>query len=257
MNGHPTRDGWFSAGVVPCDPVPPPRDHPYRLVLLGPPGVGKGTQAVQLGKLLRACHLSTGDLFRSAQCQCAISPAMQQALAASQRGELVPEQLVIGMVRERSGCLQCHGGFLLDGFPRSVPQAEALDAILAELRVTLDGVLCFELPIDQIVERLSGRRTCSQCKAVYHLANQPPKTANVCNHCGSALVQRDDDRPDVVRVRMQVYEEQTSPLIQYYDEAGKLVRVESSGTPEEICWRAIRALHEHLARIEPPQRSPA
>ena len=141
MNGHPSRDGWFSAGTVPCDPVPPPRDHPYRLILLGPPGVGKGTQAVQLGKLLRACHLSTGDLFRQAQGQCSLSPVMQQAVAAVQRGELVAEELVIGMVRERSGCLQCHGGFLLDGFPRSVSQAEALDALLTDLGVVLDGAI--------------------------------------------------------------------------------------------------------------------
>lgn len=246
MNGHPTRDGWFSAGQVPCDPVPPPREHPYRVVLLGPPGVGKGTQAMLLGQTLRACHLSTGDLFRAASCGSELSPSMRAAIAATQRGELVCEELVIDLVRERAGCLRCHGGFLLDGFPRNVTQAQALDELLAELNVTLDAVLYFELPQEEIVARLAGRRTCSRCPAVYHLAARPPATAGVCDGCGGELTQRADDRPDVIRVRMQAYDESTRPLIDFYRRDGRLVSVAATGTPEQIRDRAMRLLDRRV-----------
>jgi len=253
MSAHPTRIGWFSAGEVECDPPPPARDHPYRLVLLGPPGVGKGTQALLLSEHLRACHLSTGDLFRAAKCQCAPSLAMQAAIDVMNRGELVREDLVIQMVRERSKCIQCHGGFLLDGFPRNVHQAEALSALLDELRVTLDAVVSYELPLDEIVARLSGRRTCSECRAVYHVTSQPPSHPDRCDHCGAALVQRDDDRPEAIRVRMQTYESETQPLTDYYSRSGKLLRVPAHGAPREICRRMLAALHalDVPARVKP------
>lgn len=244
MSGHPTRDGWFSAGQVDCEPVPPPRTRTYRLVLLGPPGVGKGTQAALLCEHLRTCHLSTGDLFRAAQCEGAQSPAMQAALAAMQRGELISDELVIDMVRERTGCLRCEGGFLLDGFPRTLRQAVALEEMLAGLKLELDAVLSYELSVDAIVDRLSGRRTCGQCRAVYHVTAQPPAVADVCDQCGGKLVQRDDDRPESVRVRMEVYESETRPLIEFYEPRGKLLRVSASGTPAEICERALKLLEQ-------------
>jgi len=239
---HGKRDGWFSAGKVPCDPIPPLRIPASRLVLLGPPGVGKGTQAKLLSERLRACHLSTGDLFRAAKCAGATSPAMREALDAMQRGDLVSDELVIAMVRERSACLQCHGGFLLDGFPRTVKQAEALEAILTELDVQLDAAICFELPMEAIVARLSGRRTCASCQAVFHVTAQPPRVRDICDHCDGPLIQRRDDHPESIRVRMRAYQNETQPLIDYYERSGKLQKVQAAGSPQEILSDTLAAL---------------
>lgn len=224
------RAGWLRAAAR-CQPAAIP-ERPYRLVLLGPPGVGKGTQAEQLCRTLGTCHLSTGDIFRAAQCQTEPTPALAAALEAMRRGELVPDAVVVDLVRERAACLRCRGGFLLDGFPRTVAQADALDELLAEQGVSLDAVLSYELPLEEIVTRLSGRRTCSDCKAVYHLTARPPRAAGACDQCGGQLVQRDDDRPHAIRVRMRAYEEKTRPLTEYYRQARKLVTVQASGTPE-------------------------
>ena len=239
---HAERDGWFSAGEVPCNPTPPLQMPPCRLVLLGPPGVGKGTQAKLLSKQLRACHLSTGDLFRAANCEGATSPAMRVALDAMQRGDLVSDELVIAMVRERSSCLQCQGGFLLDGFPRTVQQAEALEELLIELDLKLDAAICFELPIEAIVARLSGRRTCASCRTVFHVTAQPPRVRDICDHCGGPLMQRRDDHPETIRVRMRAYEDETQPLIDYYERRGKLQRVPAAGSPQEILSDTLGSL---------------
>jgi adenylate kinase len=215
--------------------------------LLGPPGVGKGTQAQLLSETLSACHLSTGDLLRSAQCQTERSPALQAAVEAMRRGELVPDSVVVDMVRERTGCLRCLGGFLLDGFPRTVAQAEALDDMLTEMGVILDAVLSYELPLKEIVSRLGGRRTCASCKAVYHVEARPPRVAGTCDQCGGPLVQRDDDRPESIRVRMAAYEQSTQPLVDFYLRQAKLVSVPAAGTPEEILDSSLRALNDLLA----------
>jgi adenylate kinase len=212
------------------------------MVLLGPPGVGKGTQAELLCKALGTCHLSTGDVFRAAQCQTEHSPALRAALEAMRRGELVSDGLVVSMVSERSGCLSCGGGFLLDGFPRTVAQAEALDELLDQQGVQLDAVVSYELPLAQIVERLSGRRTCSKCKAVYHVAARPPHKEGVCDICSGVLAQRDDDRPESVRVRMQAYEESTRPLADYYRRTGRLIPIRAEGSPESILEQTLAAL---------------
>ncbi len=241
---NPNRVGWFSGGKVPCDPLPPLHNHPCRLVLLGPPGVGKGTQAKLLCERLRACHLSTGDLFRAAKCEDASSPAMQEALEAMQRGELASDDLVIATVRERAACLQCQGGFLLDGFPRTVQQAQQLEDILTELGVKLDAVISFELPTEEIVARLSGRRTCGSCQAVFHVSAQPPKVPDVCDHCDGHLILRNDDRPEAIRVRMRAYENETRPLTDYYTHRGKLKSVPAVGSPEQIFDRTIKLLAE-------------
>jgi adenylate kinase len=224
-----------------------PHDRPHRLVLLGPPGAGKGTQAELLTRALGACHLSTGELFRAAQCVPDPTPALQGALGAMRRGELVPDDLVVALVRERSRCLRCRGGFLLDGFPRTVGQAEALDALLAEQGVALDAVVSYELPLEAVIARLSGRRTCPTCKAVYHLAARPPRADGVCDQCGVRLEQRADDRPESIRVRLHAYEESTRPLADYYSRAGKLLTVPASGPPEAILARSLAALDGRTA----------
>ena len=185
MSVQPDRAAWFQGGRQVRRSAVGPR-RPFRVVLLGPPGVGKGTQAELLCKSLGTCHLSTGDVFRAAQCQSDPSPALKAALEAMRRGELVSDGLVVSMVSERSGCLGCGGGFLLDGFPRTVAQAEALDELLEQQGVKLDAVLSYELPLAEIVDRLSGRRTCSKCKAVFHQTARPPQKEGVCDLCGGS-----------------------------------------------------------------------
>lgn len=259
MSAERNRAAWFCGGHVPCETVPPPRGRPWRLVLLGPPGVGKGTQAELLCRALGTCHLSTGDVFRAAQCEANPSPALRAALDAMRQGELVPDAVVVSMVRERAGCLGCGGGFLLDGFPRTGTQAEALDALLTERGVALDAVLSYELPPEEIVARLSGRRTCLGCKAVYHLTARPPGAEGVCDQCGGRLTQREDDRPESIRVRMRAYEESTRPLAEYYGRTTRLVTVRAAGAPEEILGRSLQALngrfrsHDGSFRVETAQ----
>lgn len=246
MTTQDDRIAWFRGGDARC--TPPPHGGSYRLVLLGPPGVGKGTQAELLHKALGACHLSTGDVFRAARCEADPSPALQSALDAMRRGELVADDVVVSLVRERAGCLSCRGGFLLDGFPRTQAQAETLDGLLAEKRVALDAVLNYEAPLEEIVGRLSGRCACPDCKAVYHDSERPPRAEGICDQCGGQLVRRDDDRPESIRVRMRAYEEITQPLADYYQRSGRLVPVEARGTPEQVLERSLGALNEHLSR---------
>ena len=239
------RMTWLKAVPGLCSHPPAGEGHPVRLVLLGAPGVGKGTQAELLAERMGACHLSTGDVFRAAKSDsngCKKSPALQAALDFMKRGELVPDTTVLDMLRERKMCLRCNGGFLLDGFPRTVAQAEALTAMLEEEKISLDAVLSYDMPIEQIVARLAGRRTCSQCKAVYHVTGRPPKVADVCDHCGGALYQREDDRPESIRVRMEAYERSTAPLAGYYRQRGLLRSVPAHGTPEEIYRRSLDAM---------------
>lgn len=248
MNGHPNRQGWFrGSDSTTCKPLPPDRRKTYRLILLGPPGVGKGTQAERLTVYLRTCHLSTGELFRLAACEAQNSPAMTAALDAMRRGELVSDDLVMSMIRERSHCLRCHGGFLLDGIPRTLRQAESLELLLSELDVPLDAVLSYELELDAIVDRLSGRRTCSECMTVFHTSSRPPMKDGVCDHCGGTLVQRDDDRSDAVRVRMEAYTEATRPLDEFYAARNKLLRIPAHGTPSDIFQATMDGLDAHLA----------
>lgn len=218
--------------------------QPWRLILLGAPGVGKGTQAELLHRNLGACHLSTGDVFRAARNQnaCELSPAMAVALDAMRKGALVPDSTVWEMVRERSRCICCRGGFILDGFPRTLSQASALRGLMDKEKLSLSAVVNYELPITDIVKRLSGRRTCEQCKAIYHVAQQPPRSDGVCDHCGGHLCQREDDRPDSVMIRMEAYQRSTAPLIEFYRDLGQLVTVPAIGSPAEICLQTVAAL---------------
>lgn len=243
-SGKADRIAWLKGGKATCQVPTEPRKKPHRLVLLGAPGVGKGTQAELLSGRLGACHLSTGDIFRSAKGldACDQTPTMTRALEYMRRGDLVPDEIVLNLVVERAGCLRCHGGFLLDGFPRTKPQAEALENVLAKSHVTLENVISYELPMDKIVARLSGRRTCAVCKAVFHVDSRPPKMGGICDHCGAGLYQREDDRPESVRVRMDAYQKSTAPLIEYYRAKNLLVTVSAEGSPEEILKRTLAVL---------------
>jgi len=244
MAANNTRAAWLEGPSAVCPPRPAVA-VPRRLILLGAPGVGKGTQADLLRRRLGACHLSTGDVFRAAaSSKCESSPAMAAALGYMRRGELVPDVTVWEMVRERSGCLHCQGGFILDGFPRTLTQAESLQQLMEDEKLDLDAVVNYELPIGEIVDRLSGRRTCEQCKAVYHVTQQPSRLEGICNRCGGRLFQREDDRPESVSVRMQAYEQSTAPLIEFYRNLELLLPIAATGSPEEICERTIKVLSQ-------------
>jgi len=244
MSTQQVRVAWIQGAAAECPILPPIPPRLFRLVLLGAPGVGKGTQAELLCERLGTCHLSTGDIFRAAKCLGASerSPALEAALGYMKRGDLVPDMTVLDLVRERTRCVRCRGGFLLDGFPRTVAQAEAFAKILEQEQIQLDGVLNYDLPIEKVVARLSGRRTCPGCKAVFHVTSRPPRVAGVCDHCGGKLQQREDDRPEAVRVRMEVYEKSTQPLTEFYRKRGLLVTIEAEGTPEAIYQRTLAAL---------------
>ena len=159
------------------------------------------------------------------------------------RGALVPDATVWEMVRERSSCLCCGGGFILDGFPRTLAQAESLKGYMESENLSLSAAVNYELPLAEIVTRLSGRRTCEKCKAVFHVTQQPSKQQGVCDHCGGQLFQREDDRPESISVRLEAYERSTAPLIKFYRDRGLLVSVMAAGSPDEICANTITALN--------------
>ncbi len=202
------------------------------LVLLGPPGAGKGTQGAKIVQRCRVPKISTGEIFRDLAA--AGTPLGLEARSYWIQGKLVPDNIVVDLVRERVSCDDCNNGFILDGFPRTVTQADILENLLAGMNRNMSGVLDFAVDADALVHRLSGRRTCPNCSATYHLTAQPPRTDGHCDHCGSALVQRKDDTPDSIRVRLQEYAAKTAPLLAYYTERGLLHRIDANGTPEEI-----------------------
>jgi adenylate kinase len=210
--------------------------------------VGKGTQAELLTKRLGACHLSTGDVFRAAtkRRDCEQSPAMRAAVEYMRRGDLVPDSTVWEMVRERSHCLLHCGGFILDGFPRTLGQAECLKELMAQENLSLSAVVNYELPLEEIVGRLSGRRTCEACKSVFHVKDRPPQVEKVCDRCGGALYQREDDRAESITVRLQAYERSTAPLIEFYQRLDLLVPVPAQGSPDEILAQTITRLDERF-----------
>ncbi len=250
MTTQPNRASWLQGPSAQCTPQPANIEPRWRLVLLGAPGVGKGTQAQLLHERLGACHLSTGDVFRAAasRTECAPSPAMAAALEYMRRGALVPDSTVWDMVRERSGCLRCQGGFLLDGFPRTLSQAQSLSNLLQQENLHLNAVIDYELPTPEIVARLSGRRTCAKCKAVFHVTTQPPKHEGICDYCSSALFRREDDRPDSIKVRLAAYNESTAPLISFYRNQGLLLSIPATGSPDEICQRTLASLTQLVPR---------
>lgn len=211
-----------------------------RLVFLGAPGVGKGTQAEMVAAKLAIPKISTGDLLRTGVAQ--KTPLGLEAQQYMTRGELVPNNVVIGLVAEKIASSECEKGFILDGFPRTILQADALSGILQEQEVTLDRVIYFVIPREEVVKRLSGRRSCSACSAVYHVDYVPPKQEGRCDECGAALVQRSDDKRETVESRLVVYEEQTSPLIDYYQEKHVLAELDGAGSVEQVQGRLLALL---------------
>ena len=214
-----------------------------RLVLVGPPGAGKGTQAEFIAAHFSIPKISTGDIFRAN-----VSGGTElgrQAKKFMDAGDLVPDEVTNAMVRDRLAEPDAAGGFLLDGFPRNVAQAGELNGILGELGVALSVVLDLEVDFDEVVRRLSGRRTCKKCGHVWHLEYDPPAQQGVCDKCGGQLFQRDDDQPETVRHRLEVYADQTAPLIDFYREQDKLVSIDALGAVEDVTERAIEALAPH------------
>ncbi len=210
------------------------------LILLGAPGVGKGTQGALISKEYGIPQISTGDILRSEVKN--ETELGKKAKAYMEKGELVPDDIIIEMMEKRIKEDDCKNGFILDGFPRTVAQAEAFDKMLAKNGLELDKVILIDVPEEEIIDRLTGRRICPNCGAVYHIKNNPPKVDEVCDRCGSKLIQRDDDREDVVKKRLEVYKKSTMPLIDYYTKTSKLVRVDGTGEIEEIFSRIKKIL---------------
>ncbi|MGE5288405.1 MAG: adenylate kinase [Micromonosporaceae bacterium] len=215
-----------------------------RIVLVGPPGAGKGTQAQFISSHLAIPKISTGDIFRyNVSSGSALG---RRAKAYMDRGDLVPDEVTIAMVRDRLTEDDAQEGFLLDGFPRNVPQAETLKKMLAEWDTRLDLVLELVVDDDEVVRRLSGRRTCRRCGRVWHVLFDPPARPDTCDDCGGELFQRDDDREETIRHRLEVYQEQTSPLISFYADEGTLLGIDATGPVEEVTARALGALRPYV-----------
>ena len=214
------------------------------LILLGPPGSGKGTQGERLQEDFRLPYYATGDILRAAVKEG--TEVGKQAKEFMDRGDLVPDEVIIGVIAERIQQAEAEDGFILDGFPRTVPQAEALDSKMSELRRDITGVLLIEVPEEEILRRLGGRRTCEENPShIYHVEFDPPKEEGVCDIDGAELVVRDDDKPDVIKNRLSQYREKTEPLIDYYEERGILNHVNGAQSPDEV----EESIHGILATI--------
>jgi adenylate kinase len=206
---------------------------PLDLIFMGPPGAGKGTQAARVAPLHGLVHIATGDMLREA-----VRDGTELGLVAKEimaRGDLVPDDVIIGMIRERLSVPDTEGGFILDGFPRTLAQAEALDATLAELGRGISSVPVFDLGLEQLLERVGGRRVCREGEHVYHLVSAPPKTPGICDIDGSELYQRDDDTEPVIRARYQgQWVEAAKPVLDHYEAAGLVVFIDAGGTREQV-----------------------
>lgn len=213
-----------------------------RVVFLGAPGVGKGTQAQRLAVEEKIPQVSTGDILRDAVTRG--TPLGVKAEGFMESGKLVPDEVVIGLVREKLTSPECAQGYILDGFPRTVAQAEALDRMFKETGSPgLDHVISFDVPNVELIRRLSGRRSCPACQAIYHIEYDPPRREGRCDKCGGALAQRTDDKPETVEARLKVFDQQTSPLIAYYQKRGLLRRIDATAAIDQVSARLRAVLH--------------
>jgi adenylate kinase len=202
------------------------------IILIGPPGAGKGTQATRMIERLQVPQISTGDMFRAAVKEG--TPMGKKAKEYMDKGALVPDEVVIGVVNERFGKPDCKKGFILDGFPRTLDQAKALDELLKNLGTKLDHVVVIEVPDDYLVERLTGRRTCKGCNYMHHIKFDAPKKEGVCDKCGAELYQRDDDKEETIRQRLTNYHNQTSPLIEYYGKQNIVRMINGTASMQQV-----------------------
>lgn len=222
-----------------------------RVILLGPPGAGKGTQAKMLTEKYGVPQISTGDILRAAV---AVGSRLgKEAKGYMDRGALVPDEVVIGIVRDRLTEPDCQGGYLLDGFPRTVAQAEALTGMLKELGAPLPTVVSLEVDEEEVVRRLAGRRTCQACGEPFHVEFHPPRREGICDKCGRTLIQREDDKEETIRRRLQVYREQTEPLISYYEKQGLLETVHGLGETGDVFARIASKLEGRAGQAPAPQ----
>ena len=213
-----------------------------RIVLLGPPGAGKGTQAKLLQEHFDIPQISTGDILRRAAKEG--STFGKRAKKYMDRGELVPDSVILDIVEERLSADDCQKGFLLDGFPRTVVQAEAFQTMLDRQNQVLDGAVSLRVPRQKLVARLSGRRTCRQCGAMYHVRFNPPKKEGVCDQCGGDLYQRADDREETIEARMEIYDRESAPLLEHFRQKGLLREVDGSKTTDEVFREILRQLRK-------------
>jgi len=211
-----------------------------RLIFIGPPGAGKGTQAKVVCNYFNLQHISSGDLLREAIASS--SPEGEKAKQFIEKGLLVPDEIVVKIVAERIRKIK---GFVLDGFPRTLTQAEFLDRTLDSLSISLDRVFNFTVSLSKVIERLSGRRICSNCNAIYHIKNIPPRKEGICDRCGGRLVQREDDKEETVRKRLKVYQKISQPLIEYYKKKGVLVNVDGNMEVQELFERIKESLRRY------------
>ncbi len=211
-----------------------------RLVLLGPPGAGKGTQARMLEAQLKAPQIASGDLLRTAVRNRTALGA--EAKSYMDKGALVPDELVLKLIEEHLNQRGAQSGFILDGFPRTVAQAEALARMLETRKERLDKVIALIVPNEEIIKRISGRRTCRNCGAMYHVIYDPPRNVDICNDCNGELYQREDDEEDTVRMRLEVYAASTKPLLDHYGRLGLLAQIDGLGRPDDIERRILEAV---------------
>jgi len=219
-----------------------------RIVLLGPPGSGKGTQASTLQKRSGIPHIASGDLLRANVRDA--TELGERAKPYMNRGELVPDDLILDMMERRLAESDAQQGYVLDGFPRTVAQAEALAQRLQSLGRELDAVIYLEVPEREILRRLTGRRTCPSCNAVYHIDTMPPKQEGICDACNTELIQRDDEKPDVIRKRLEVYDEQTQPLLDWYQERGLLNKIDGTIGVDNVMTEIERIVAGTRASVE-------
>jgi adenylate kinase len=217
------------------------------VIIMGPPGAGKGTQAEILAKEFALPHISTGDIFRSA-----VKEGTEMGKKAKEymdKEHLVPDEIVVGIVKERLSRPDCKEGAILDGFPRTVNQAEALDEVLRELGMKIDAVICIDADEDELIARLTGRRVCRNCGATYHVRFNPPRVRNICDHCSGELYQRSDDNIDTIKERFAVYKKQTLPMFDYYRDKYPVINIDGSKQIDEV-YDDIRSSLKNIVKLK-------